>query len=87
MSSPESVKAALLAIDKREKESRVLSVIFTIIVCATPLGLFFAPKGQPMMNIVLITLTLYNTLLIFWVKRDISAHAARILRAIRDTAD
>ena len=40
-----------------------------------------------MMNIVLITLTLYNTLLIFWVKRDLSAHAARIIRAIRDTAD
>lgn len=87
MSSPESVKAALLTIDKREKESRVLSVVFTIIVCAAPLGLFFSPKGQPMMNIVFITLTLYNTLLIFWVKRDVSAHAARILRAIQDTAD
>lgn len=89
MSNPESVKAeaALLTIDKREKESRVLSVVFTIIVCAAPLGLFFSPKGQPMMNIVFITLTLYNTLLIFWVKRDVSAHAARILRAIQDTTD
>jgi hypothetical protein len=39
-----------------------------------------------MMNIVFITLTLCNTLLIFWVKRDLIAHAARILRAIQDTA-
>jgi hypothetical protein len=68
-------------------ESRVLSSIFTIIVCAAPLGLLVAPKGQPMMNIVLITRTLYNTLLVFWVKRDLSAHAARILRAIHDSTD
>jgi hypothetical protein len=87
MSIPESVKAALTSIEKREKESRVLSVIFAVIVCAAPIGLFFSAKGQPMMNIVLITLSLYNTLLIFWVKRDISAHAVRILRAIQDTTE
>ena len=87
MSTPESVKAALATIDKREKESRVLSIIFSIIVCAAPLGLFFAPKGQPMLNIALITLILYNTLLNFWIKQDVSAQAARILRAIQDTAD
>ena len=86
MSTPESVKAALAAIDKRERESKVLSVVFAIIVCAVPLGLFFSPKGQPMINIVLIALVLYNTLLGFWIKRDLSAHAARILRAMQDAA-
>jgi hypothetical protein len=40
-----------------------------------------------MVNIVLIILILYNSLLIFWVKRDLSAHAARILRAIQDAAE
>jgi hypothetical protein len=87
MSVPESVQAALASIDKREKESRVLSTVFTFIVCAAPIGLFFSPKGQPMVNIVLIILILYNSLLIFWVKRDLSAHAARILRAIQDAAE
>jgi len=87
MSIPESVKAALTSIEKREKESRVLSVIFTVIVCAAPVGLFFAPKDEAMVAIVLITLTLYNTLLIFWVKRDVSAQAARILRALQDTTE
>jgi hypothetical protein len=87
MTIPESVKAALTSIEKREKESRVLSIVFTVIVCAAPIGLFFSPKGQPMVNIVLITLALYNSLLIFWVKRDISAHAVRILRAIQDTTE
>jgi hypothetical protein len=87
MSMPESVQAALASIDKREKESRVLSIVFTIIVCAAPIGLFFSPKGQPMINIVLIVLALYNSLLIFWVKRDISAHAGRILRAIQNAAE
>ena len=46
MSSPESVKAALLTVDKREKESRVLSVVFTIIVCAVPLGLSSRRRGS-----------------------------------------
>ena len=75
--TPESIKSALAAIDKREKESKVVSIIFSIIVCAVPLGLFFSPKGQPMMNIVLISLILFNTLLSFWIKQDVSASAAR----------
>lgn len=87
MNTPTSIAAALAQIERAEKQSRILSVIFAVIVSVAPIGLFFAPKGQGMMNIVLITLILYNTLLLFWVKREVSVSAARVLRAIHDAAE
>ena len=87
MNKPTSVAAALLHIERAEKQSRILSIIFAVIVSVAPIGLFFAKKGQGVMNIVLITLILYNTLLLLWVKRDVSVNAARVLRAIQDAAE
>jgi hypothetical protein len=87
MNTPASIAAALAQIERAEKQSRILSVIFAVIVSAAPIGLFFARTGLGMMNVVLITLISYNTLLLFWVKRDVSTSAARVLRAIQDTAE
>jgi hypothetical protein len=85
--TPPSIAAALARIERTEQQSRTIAILFSVIVSCLPVGLFFAPPGQAMMNIALITLILYNTLLLFWVKRDISTNAARILRALQATLD